>query len=226
MTRGSFFVRLPLTLFQTLAVAAVCCLTVGQAHAGTVTVPWLSGYFSSFDDGESGYPWGVGISTLDDYQHYLYIGAPFGDPAAFCDPVPTGSCGYTYSGTQAGYLGLESVDSVTGQEITFTAYVVDTYSGQSTGMVYNTYTGDYVIEVTQTDDLKFSGRWSNGFRSTGEISGSYDVGGDTSGGGVVNNFIDGFMNTTSTPTPEPGSILLLGSGVVGLAGLFRRRFLS
>jgi fibro-slime domain-containing protein len=37
-------------------------------------------------------------------------------------------------------------------------------------------------------------------------------------------FDDGGINVTSSPTPEPGSLALLGTGVLGLAGVVRRRF--
>ncbi len=45
--------------------------------------------------------------------------------------------------------------------------------------------------------------------------------------GVVTSNIEGEgFKISGTSTPEPGSILLFGSGVVGLAGVLRRRFLS
>ncbi|MGA9563968.1 MAG: PEP-CTERM sorting domain-containing protein [Candidatus Korobacteraceae bacterium] len=37
-------------------------------------------------------------------------------------------------------------------------------------------------------------------------------------------FVDNFeFNPTGTSTPEPGSLFLLGSGIVGVAGVFRRK---
>ena len=47
------------------------------------------------------------------------------------------------------------------------------------------------------------------------------------GTGVINDVTDGYWGPNfgwdPTPTPEPGSLLLLGSGVAGLAGVLRRK---
>jgi hypothetical protein len=47
------------------------------------------------------------------------------------------------------------------------------------------------------------------------------------GTGVANDVTDGYWgaNFGWAPTPEPGSLMLLGSGVVGLAGVLRRKLI-
>ena len=102
------------------------------------------------------------------------------------------------------------------------------FSGWITGgtsEVYGTTPVDFVglcVENPEScisaeyDDVQFVGRWNNGWRSEGDVYAWF-----SNGGGYQGGFID-----MTTYTPEPSSVVLLGSGILGIAGVLRRKFLS
>jgi hypothetical protein len=94
----------------------------------------------------------------------------------------------------------------------------DTFTG--------TFTSGYAVgfieisgpeEGTLKLDMYFSGEWNTGLKQAGfmQLSEIQQDGGPT--GSAVLNF---------GPAPEPGSFLLFGSGIVGLAGMLRRRLVG
>jgi PEP-CTERM motif len=68
-----------------------------------------------------------------------------------------------------------------------------------------------------TLDMYFTGQWNTGLKQAGLMQ-LAEIG---QGG-----FPTGTATMSFGPAPEPGSILLFGSGIVGLAGMLRRKLLG
>jgi hypothetical protein len=87
-----------------------------------------------------------------------------------------------------------------------------TFNGTiSSGSAY-VYGGD----AGQKVDVTFSGYWSDGIYATGGADLFIANGGTNSYASL----------STAAQAPEPSSLALFGSGVLGLGGLLRRRFLG
>jgi PEP-CTERM motif len=69
-----------------------------------------------------------------------------------------------------------------------------------------------------TLDMYFTGQWNG-------PNGPKDAGFMRLVEGGFHPYIEGTATLSFAPAPEPGSILLLGSGILGLAGMLRRRLL-
>lgn len=110
-----------------------------------------------------------------------------------------------------------------------TAGTVDialTFSTTSCGSGCFDISGGTVTVTNASNTVLFKGTFSSG--TAAQTGGSLIISGLTTGGntvaGVVNVSGFGWFGSSDTVvTPEPGTLGLLGTGLVGLAGLVRRK---
>jgi hypothetical protein len=209
------------SLLRFLLVIAICCSTIGIAHANN-TVPLLSGTFSVNTEDASPGPNPIYLDSWGSMNIQGWISVPFNQDYPSCDPPLGGLCSLSYSGNLSGTVFMDvSFDS--GPDITLTAPASGTFSGTFTaGCLPDCSPLNYVSETIETDTVTFAGHWSNGMKSIGEVDGYFDFGCAEGCGGIA--IVGGRIHTVAAP--EPSSVLLFGSGVLGFAGMLRRKFLN
>ena len=193
------------------------------AWANTVTITNQDGLAIISDMGASGLGT-IGSSTLTSHSSVLTT----------FDGLATGGLGrviYATGALMSGTIVGDGTFSSTGSSFLVAAYgawlsglglpakTVDLFSGTFTGPITWTFLGkvgnqsDYVLTGSITGVL-WNGQTVNG-TTTQDI---YFIGNKAYQG-------LGHISFGTTTTPEPGTLGLLGTGLVGLAGVFRRKFM-
>ncbi|MGC1373962.1 MAG: PEP-CTERM sorting domain-containing protein [Candidatus Sulfotelmatobacter sp.] len=97
------------------------------------------------------------------------------------------------------------------------------FSGTFTGNTTWTPTGTVGVSdsIFYTLSGAISGTWYNGTKVTGATT---QITFDTGKNGFMGSVSLGSGNTVFTVTPEPGTLGLLGTGLVGLAGIVRKKY--
>lgn len=204
---------------------ALCCIAVGVASAGNVSLAQL----------------GSGNQKVT--GTVVNVNEPFptaGD--AYCSA--TNGCGNIPAGGQTAFMWTTgdfvissifmNVPSNTVTDITANWSYQDFLGGGNTETWFALVNGIAVAQATLPDD-KFNGdiltvTGTVNFAAIAAVAGGYQVElvlqntVPTGGGSAA--WLDGGITGLSyntTTVPEPGSMMLLGTGVIGVAGLLRRK---
>jgi hypothetical protein len=99
------------------------------------------------------------------------------------------------------------------------------FTGTFTGTTTWTPTGTVGVSASIFYTLmgSISGTWYNGAKVNGATT---QITFDTGKNGFMGSVSLGSGNTVFTVTPEPGTLGLLGTGLVGLAGIVRKKYKS
>ncbi len=209
----------------TLSLTILCLALSAPAFAGTLfdDGPTNGGYNAFFIDGP-----GVGPFEQTISDGFVATGSGSASSLDFGEWVPSGTTPTTVSwwlGTSAfgADVGSGSTAQVGYTYLGTNGYGYDVYEAHVTGLSGGiTAGGTYWLTLGGANDsagTQFDGWDVNEGPAVCEFAvGGVAVGGCGDGGEAFT------LYSGSTTTPEPGSIMLFGSGVLGLAGVLRRRF--
>jgi hypothetical protein len=230
-----------LTLF-----AAFAMLSTSLLYANVTVGTYNTGNCYPFLCNDSGTNVGTTMDYQQAYSHTAFSGpititnlefayaAQFGGSSTMID----GSYGI-WLGTSANPFNALSTNQVANRSADWTLVDSLTVSGNgcnfnalctinlTTPFTYNPANGDLLFEVIASNQANIANGSGNGYLeadSTGALMGrNYCIGASDCANGIVDP--TGLVTTFSTGTtvPEPGTLVMFWSGLLGLAGMIRRK---
>jgi len=91
--------------------------------------------------------------------------------------------------------------------------------GSGNGTFYTAWDGATEVSTADIDSVEGFGLVTVGGADITDLQINNNQGGEF-------NWVFGVGELSFTPTPEPGSLLLLGSGILGMAGVLRRKLMA
>ncbi len=215
-----------------LAIPAIADVTVGlPADLGSGNCfPWGCAYNAEYQQlyAQSAFPGTITITDLEFYNTQYDNNAAQLPTGNWAISLSTTSAGLnTLSGNFASNLGADNTAVWSGNINQAWVFGDTLHITLSTPFTYNPANGNLLMDVVGSGVSVIDNNTYFDLNSTsGVVSRVYCTGGVDCGGNgsvAVNYGLVTTFSTGNSPTPEPGTLVMLGTGILGLAGTLRRK---